>query len=86
MFFFQSDFLVVSFSIAFVSIQELNDLGYPINFNRDLSPCLFNTFSIRNELCHVFGVLVHKPNLEFPLHYHQLFYMSLKLLIEFLKF
>ena len=44
----KSDFSVVSFTIAFVSIQKLNDLGYPTHFTKDLSPCLFNTFSIRN--------------------------------------
>ena len=37
---FSCDFWVVSFSIAFVSIQELNDVGYPIYFTRDLSPSL----------------------------------------------
>ena len=34
----KSDFSVVSFSIVVVSIQELNDLEYPIYFTRDLSP------------------------------------------------
>ena len=50
---FYSDFSVVILSIVFVSIQELNDLGYPIHFTRDLSPCFFNTFSIQNVSCDV---------------------------------
>ena len=79
-------FSVVSFTIAFVSIQELNDIGYPIHFTRDLSSCLFNTFSIRNDFVTFLGVPVHKTNLAFPLRYNQLFYMSLEWSIESLKF
>ena len=51
---FYSDFSVVSFSIVLVTIQELNDLGYPIHFTRYLSAYLFNTFSIRNVPCAAF--------------------------------
>ena len=83
---FSNFFSVVSFTINFVSIQELNDLGYPIHFTRHLSPCLFNTFSIRNVFMMSFEVLVHKTNLEYPLRYNQLFYMSLEWSIESWKF
>ena len=88
-------FSVVRFTIAFVSFQELNDLGYPIHLTRDLSPCLFNTFSIRNVAwsCnpatwrHVaLATPVHKTILVFPLRYNHLFYMSLELSVESQKF
>ena len=72
--------------MVFVSIEELNDLDIPSILQDIYLLVPWLSFQFGMCLATSFEVLVHKTNLEFPLRYNQLFYMSQEGSIEFLKF